>query len=58
MSVYFHNYNLTSLVKSVVINLKLGPKVLIAFANNVLFIQGARGNDGLPGPAGPPVSII
>lgn len=26
-------------------------------ADNVLFIQGARGNDGLPGPAGPPVSI-
>lgn len=26
--------------------------------NNVLFFQGARGNDGLPGPAGPPVSAV
>lgn len=35
----------------------LGPKVLMPCAYNCLF-QGARGNDGLPGPAGPPVSII
>lgn len=27
-------------------------------ADNLLFFQGARGNDGLPGPAGPPVSPI
>lgn len=33
-------------------------KGLMPCVDNVLFIQGARGNDGLPGPAGPPVSII
>lgn len=52
--------DLNSLCKSSYVALltKKGPKFLIPCAENVLFIQGARGNDGLPGPAGPPVSII